>query len=258
MLWHYYTEWNPSPSRPRAEVWRGGAAGSPAPRALGPAPQQQAKCRCLLHAGPRLAATARRAVEGIRHPKAPGKQKRSPGGEPGCEKKNSPARPPPRPHPATLPVAASAAPWDHWPRGPSVRGGRCRGEGSHWALAETPKSDGCVVAAGAAATVFQLVASRIPPGEDPFAAPCMLRSAGCDRRSALPSRLRSGTGGVQMLMGPRSARLRLPLGARALAAPTSPPSLGSPPHARWDHGAASRLSRGGGGRRSPWPKRSRW
>ncbi|XP_057346209.1 uncharacterized protein LOC130680109 [Manis pentadactyla] len=50
------------------------------------------------------------------------------------------------------------------------------------------------------------------------------------------------------MVEPRCARLRLPPGTQALAAPASPPDLGSPPRAGWAPGAAlaaSRLSRGG-------------
>nr|XP_036878828.1 uncharacterized protein LOC118973277 [Manis javanica] len=75
-------------------------------------------------------------------------------------------------------------------------------------------------------------------------------------------RPRNAPGGAQMV-DPRCARLRLPPGSQAPAAPTSPPGLGSPPRAGWAPGAtlaASRLSRGG--RRAaigpdleppPWP-----
>ncbi|XP_073075377.1 uncharacterized protein [Manis javanica] len=215
------TEWNPAPPWPRAEIARSeahSAAAAACTRDHGWQPQ-------------------RRAVEGLRHAKAPGKHKRSQVGQPECEEKHCPARPPSRPHPAALPLAACpATPRDHWPRGPSVRGG------------PVPRRRQPLGARGETLSTVSTVATVASAGGRERSRGTLRASV---RRPCPPSRLRSGTGGDQMLMDPRSSGLSVCSAAPSSRYPCAggtdlAPSLGSPPRARWAPGAVvvpTRLSR---------------
>ncbi|XP_073097374.1 uncharacterized protein [Manis javanica] len=122
---------------------------------------------------------------------------------------------------------------------------RRHGAGSHWARAQVRRLRSSSRCRRCRIQVSSFVSTiRRGISRSSLRAAVRRRSPGA---SGLPPGPRSEPGGAQMV-APRCARLRLPPGAQAPAAPTSSPGLVSPPRARWAPGAAltaSRLSRGG-------------